>query len=484
MGKYSRGISILVSIAMTCSLVACGSNSNSGQTVSKTGGSNVSELSENADNSDSEAYSDESGTVGESSSNKTDYSGQSLVIWTNLTADAQYEVLQKQFSELANEMGITVTVEKVAFNEMYQKLATAASSGDVPDIMHTNFGGTAYLYASDSIMPLDNVINEIGRSDFSDAYLTVLSGQDGKVYGLPDWAMHTSVWFRKDLFADKNLKIPTNWDEFETTAKAVTTDSVSGFSVPLDGVQVAAQTLYELMCTSGIYFMDPNTGEYCFDKEKDKAVKVIQYLMNLYNEVSPAGSLAWSWGDYRNAFVEGSVAMTFDMGAVIGNAQTNNPDMVSNMGCFDMPGPDGQATSSFGSGYCFVASNQKDDARKQLVLDFLKALYTPNRAAERALSRPMFAFPSYKPAFDIYKEDPSVADFQEEVETIFNAFETSKWYWYGMEHGLSAMSAYIESTTIFGEALQGTCNGTYSAEEAYDLINDDLQSQAEILADE
>ena len=58
MGKYSRGISILVSIAMTCSLVACGSNSNSGQTVSKTGGSNVSELSENADNSDSEAYSD------------------------------------------------------------------------------------------------------------------------------------------------------------------------------------------------------------------------------------------------------------------------------------------------------------------------------------------------------------------------------------------------------------------------------------------
>ena len=141
MGKYSRGISILVSIAMTCSLVACGSNSNSGQTVSKTGGSNVSELSENADNSDSEAYSDESGTVGESSSNKTDYSGQSLVIWTNLTADAQYEVLQKQFSELANEMGITVTVEKVAFNEMYQKLATAASSGDVPDIMHTNFGG-------------------------------------------------------------------------------------------------------------------------------------------------------------------------------------------------------------------------------------------------------------------------------------------------------------------------------------------------------
>ena len=34
-----------------------------------------------------------------------DFSGQKLVIWTNLTADAQYEVLSKQFNELAKELG-------------------------------------------------------------------------------------------------------------------------------------------------------------------------------------------------------------------------------------------------------------------------------------------------------------------------------------------------------------------------------------------
>ena len=47
-----------------------------------------------------------------------------------------------------------------------------------------------------------------------------------------------------------------------------------------------------------------------------------------------------------------------------------------------------------------------------------------------------------------------------------------------MEAGLSGMSAYIESTTIFGDALQGACNGTYTSEEAYNLINDDLMSFA------
>lgn len=407
------------------------------------------------------------------------YEGEHLVIWTNLTADAQYEVLNKQFTELADEMGIEVSVEKVAFNEMYEKLSTAASSGDVPDIMHTNFGGTAYLYAAGSIMAMDDIINAIGADDFSDAYKKVLTGSDGKIYGIPDWAMHTSVWYRKDIFEEKGIEIPQTWDDLLEISKELNTDEMSGFAVPLDGVQVAAQTLYEMMCSAGVYFMDPNTGEYCFDKEREEAIKVIDYLVSLYKEASPAGSLTWSWGDYRNALsVTGTCAMTLDMGAVIGNAQENNPDMTSNLGCFDFPGINGTKEASFGSGYCFVASNQEDTTRTSLVSDFLTALYTPERAAERALSRPMFAFPSYIPAFDLYKESELVADFQTEVDYIFNQFENSNWYWYGMEAGLSSMSAYIESTTIFGEALQGACNGTYTSEEAYDLINDDLSAFA------
>jgi len=408
-----------------------------------------------------------------------DYTGEKLVIWTNLTADAQYEVLSKQFNELAQELGIEVEIEKVAFNEMYGKLATAASSGDVPDIMHTNFGGTAYLYAAESIMPMDDIINAIGADDFSPAYKGVLTGADGHIYAIPDWAMHTSVWYRTDLFEAQGIAVPTTWDEFMTAAVALNTADMSGFAVPLDGVQVAAQTLYEMMCSAGVYFMDPTTGEYCFDKQKDDAIKVIDYLVELYHNASPAGSLTWSWGDYRNALaVTGTVAMTLDMGAVIGNAQGNNPDMVDKLGCFDFPGVDGSPVSSFGSGYCFVASPQEGAARSALLSDFMTALYTPERAAERALSRPMFAFPSYRPAFEIYKASEKVAAFQEQVDSIFDSFENGTWYWYGMEAGLSAMSAYIESTNIFGVALQGACDGTYTSEEAFNLINDDLMGFA------
>ncbi len=403
-----------------------------------------------------------------------------LVIWTCLTADAQFEVLNKQFTELGKEMGVEVEVEKLSFSEMIGKLATAAATDEVPDVMHVNFGGTAQLYADEVLMPLDDIINSIGADDFSDAYKTVLTGADGHIYGLPDWAMHTSVWYRKDLFEEKGLEIPTTWAEFKAVAEALNDgDAMKGFPVPLDGVQVAAQTLYELMCSKGVFFLDPDTGEYVFDKEKDEMIEVIDYLVDLYKTASPAGSLTWSWGDYRNALaVSGTVAMTLDMGAVIGNAQGNAPEMVDKLGCFDFPGVDGNKVASFGSGYCFVGTKQETEERTALVSEFLTKLYTPERAAERALSRPMFAFPSYLPAFEIYKASEKVAAFQTEVDTIMNAFENTTWYWYGMENGLSPMSAHIEGTTIFGEALQGACDGTYTSEEAYELINDDLSAFA------
>ena len=47
---------------------------------------------------------------------------------------------------------------------------------------------------------------------------------DEATWGLPDWALHTSVWYRKDLFEEKGLEIPTNWDEFKTVAEALDID--------------------------------------------------------------------------------------------------------------------------------------------------------------------------------------------------------------------------------------------------------------------
>lgn len=423
-----------------------------------------------------------------SSENATKATSQEkLVIWTNLTAEAQATVLRKQFTEVANEMGVDFEMVTISFNDMYAKLATAVQSGTVPDIMHTNFAGTAYLYAQDIILSMDDVIDGIGRKDFISSYLHVLNAS-GKTWGVPDWALHTSVWYRKDLFKEKGIAVPKNWAEFKAAAMKLNIDKdgdgkidIYGFPVPLHAVQVAPQTYYEFLYSAGVTTFDPKTGAYTFGSQKKKAVEVMDYLIDLYKTVSPPSSLEWSWNGYRNALVEGTVAMTLDMGAVIGLAKSNNPEMVEKLGCFDLPGQFGTKPASFGSGYAFVVSKRGSEETIRTKKEFIKRLYTSERAAERALSRPMFAFPSLYSALDIYKKNPSVALFQDQIKTISDAFENSNWYWYGMEHGLSQMSSQIEATTFFGEALQSVALGRETSAKAVDYIDQQLQEQIAII---
>lgn len=412
---------------------------------------------------------------------------QKIVIWNNNTNENQLKALEAQMNDIAAELGFEFEMVAVSFNEMYTKLATAIDAGEAPDIMNTNFAGCAYLYENGMLTDLTDVVETIGKDRFVSSYIRTLTVGD-QIWGLPDWSMHTSVWYRKDLFEEKGLEIPTTWEEFKACAEALCIDENSdgnidiyGFPVPMDSVQVAAQTYYEMLYSAGVTTVDPETGEYCFGSQLDLAEETMEYMIDLYKTVSPPSAISWSWSDYRNALVEGTVAMTLDMGAVIGNAQANNPDMVENLGCFDFPGPDGTKYASFGSGYAFVAGNTGSAEKISLVKEVLVRLYTPERAAERALARPMFAFPAMYDALEIYKADEKVALFQTEIDTIIDAFENSNWYWYGMEHEFSGLCSQIESTTFFGEAMQSVALGTMPAREAVEYIDEQLQEQIAIL---
>ena len=412
---------------------------------------------------------------------------QKIIIWNNNTNENQLKALEAQMNDLAAEMGFEFEMVAISFNEMYTKLATAIDAGEAPDIMNTNFAGCAYLYESGMLTDLTDVVEGIGKDKFVASYIRNLT-TDGSVWGIPDWCMHTSVWYRKDLFAEKGLEIPTTWEEFKACAEALCIDEnndgnidVYGFPVPMDAVQVAPQTYYELLYSAGVTTVDPQSGEYVFGDQLDLAEQTMDYMIELYKLASPPAATAWSWGDYRNALVEGTVAMTLDMGAVIGNAQSNNPDMVEKLGCFDFPGIDGNKVASFGSGYAFVAGNTGSPEKIALVKEVLGKLYTPERAAERALARPMFAFPAMYEALDIYKADERVALFTTEIETIVDAFENNNWYWYGMEHEFSGLCSQIESTTFFGEAMQSVALGTMSSREAVEYIDEMLQEQIAIL---
>jgi ABC-type glycerol-3-phosphate transport system substrate-binding protein len=411
-----------------------------------------------------------------------------LSFWTNLTTAAQANVIQKQVNECtADKPNIKVHFETVPFGSMYTRLITALRRGDPPNIMNTLEGAVAFLQAKDGIAPVTDVIDGLGRNDFITSYLAAVS-KDGQIWGVPDWALHQEVWYRKDLFAKAGLKPPQSWPELLAAAKTLNQEGkdgkVYGFAVPMSSALVAPQTYFQIFYSAGGTIFDPKTGNYVFGDQKDIAVKSLRFLVDLYKAASPPSSVEWSWSEYRTAFVKGQVAMTNEWGAVVQLAVEQNPEMLKNMGVFPFPGPtaDKKPAAALNGGYYYLVGKstpEKVAASKAI----LRCMYTVDRVVARANSRPIFAIPSTKSAFNSaqYQSNEMVKRFKPELDIIFNDVMQS-WYRYGMEAGLNPLAGQIEATTFIGDAIQNAALGKVTVEKAVDQMDEQLKFQAAMLS--
>ncbi|MFC0220831.1 ABC transporter substrate-binding protein [Pseudochelatococcus lubricantis] len=415
---------------------------------------------------------------------------QTLTFWTNLTTASQADVIKKQIEECrAGQGGLKVNFETIPFGSMYTRLITAMRNGSPPDIMNTLEGAVAFVQSRGGLVPVTDVVDELGRDDFRASYLDAVS-KNGEIWGLPDWALHQEVWYRKDLFEKAGIAVPKSWDELKAAAKVLTKDEngdgtpdVYGFAVPMGRSLVAPQTFFQFFYATGGTIFDPKTGKYAFNEHREKAVKALSFMLDLYKTASPPSSVEWTWNDFRNGYVQGKLAMTNEWGAVVLIAAEQNPTMLDNMGVFPFPGPtaDKPPVASLNGGYYYLVARSTPE-REQAAKRLLTCMYTPERVAERANSRPIFALPATRSAFEseTYQSNEYVRRFKPEIETIFNEVMPN-WYRYGQEAGLNPLTGQIEATTFIGDAIQAAALGQITPESAIEQIDSQLQYQIEMI---
>lgn len=412
-----------------------------------------------------------------------------LSVWTNLTTASQATVIQKQLNACAiKQPGLTIKFETVPFGSMYTRLIAALRKNELPNLMNTLEGAVAFIEAKNGLVPVSDLVQTLGRDDFLPSYLNAVS-KGGEVWGLPDWALHQEVWYRKDLLEAAGLNVPRSWDELLHAAKALSKagpdgkPTVYGFAVPMGRALVAPQTYFQIFYSAGGTIFDPNTGNYVFGDQKELATRSLQFMIDLHKAGSPPASIEWSWAEYRTAFVKGQVAMTNEWGAVVQMAAEQNPAMLDKMDVFPFPGPaaDKKPAASLSGGYYYLigkSSPEKVAASKAL----LTCLYDPKLVAGRANSRPIFAIPATKSAFnsEVYQTNPQVKQFKPQIDKIFSEV-MPRWYRYGMEAGLHPLAGQIEATTFIGDAIQNAALGKITAAAAIDQIDEQLRFQAAIL---
>jgi multiple sugar transport system substrate-binding protein len=409
-----------------------------------------------------------------------------LSFWTNLTTAAQANVIKAQVDQCATTIpDLKVNFETVPFDTMYTRLITSMRNGQAPNIMNTLEGAVAFVQARGGLVPVTDVVQKIGENDFLPSYLNAVR-KDGQVWGVPDWALHQEVWYRKDLFKAANIEIPDSWPKLIEAATKLTVDKnkdgtpdTYGFAMPMGRSLVAPQTFFQFFYAAGGTIFDPKTGEYVFDKHKETAVKSLDTMLELYKKASPPASVEWSWSDYRNAYVQGNVAMVNEWGAVVLIAAEQNPSMLDNMGVFPLPGPEAgkPPAAALNGGYYYLVGKSTPEKEKASK-DLLACLYTPEKVAARANSRPIFALPATRSAFEsqTYNDNPYVKRFKPELDVIFNKVMQS-WYRYGQEAGLNPLTGQIEATTFIGDAIQGAALGRMTTQQAVEQMATQLKAQ-------
>nr|WP_255807682.1 extracellular solute-binding protein [Cohnella mopanensis] len=188
---------------LTLALSACGSNDKSSNASSA-----PSATTEPSASTPAESKAPEAGSV--KLKFYAQYSGVEIPVY-----DAAKEALKQAMPEVEVEF-------EVAAQDDEQKIKTYAAAGSLPDIFFASSGLIETLKKSDNLYVMDDVIkaNNI-ESLLNESSKPMLWNKDGHSYSVPNVGQWAGVfYYNKDLFAQNDIKVPTNYDELLAAVKA------------------------------------------------------------------------------------------------------------------------------------------------------------------------------------------------------------------------------------------------------------------------
>ncbi|MDO4620219.1 MAG: sugar ABC transporter substrate-binding protein [Lachnospiraceae bacterium] len=324
--------------------------------------------------------------------------------------------------EKYQEMYPNVTLNPVecSMNELYTTLITQATSGTLPDIFTMSEAYSANCLEMG--MGIDNLADLLGE-DYMNGLLDAAvenSTVDGHFVYMPWQNNTTAMVYRKDLFDEKGLAVPTTWDEYLETAKALTEDTDGDGTVDRYGSVFAgtrndsAESRFQTFAlTFGADFVKVNEdGSVASGFDTDEYKNAMKTFIDIaVNEgVSPAGFVETGYSEAYTMIAADQAAMFFSGSNVLGGIYNSNPDMRGKMGSFPMPTAEGvDPVTSFSSVGMTISNSCKNP---EVAADFLKYLTSVDNSIE--WNKATCRLPVVKEAIDaIVAEDEAYAGFAE-----------------------------------------------------------------------
>ncbi|MFG2549904.1 ABC transporter substrate-binding protein [Streptomyces sp. NPDC048581] len=171
---------------------------------------------------------------GTSTGGGPDDSPKTLTYWASnqgASIEVDKKVLQPELDKFEKQTGIEVKLEVVPWSDLLNRILTATTSGQGPDVLNIGNTWSASLQATGALLPWDaEQFGKIGGKDrFVESALGSTGAQGQDPAAVPLYSMAYALYYNKKMFADAGMeKPPATWDELTAAGQKLSQDGKWG----------------------------------------------------------------------------------------------------------------------------------------------------------------------------------------------------------------------------------------------------------------
>ena len=277
------------------------------------------------------------------------------------------DTLKTLIPEFEALTGIKVTIDDYPEGEFFKKIVIDLSSGKpATDVFFLNHSFTVMYAEGGWIEPLkpfidDPALTDAAWYDFKDYSTGSLRDCTYKdvLYGIPVAPDCQIMFYRKDVFQEKGVKIPETMDELLDLSKKLKTSDMAGIVLRLARGVGTSWPWNGYVQTYGGYWINPKTGEPELDSAPTLAAT--EMYLKLLKEAGPAGALNYSWYECTSDFQQGKAAIFGgDASIFVSNFEDKEQSKVAGKTGYAMlpAGPNGKRNPAAGTAWFWAMTAQ------------------------------------------------------------------------------------------------------------------------------
>lgn len=364
-----------------------------------------------------------------------------VTIWYYWETEGHQVALDKVIEDYNNSQDTyEVTAKYVPFADFKKQLSIGASADELPDIAILDSPDHA-SYATMGIF--EELTGKFDVDSYYDGAVNSCT-LDGKLYGVPFGVNCLGLYYNEDMLNAAGCSVPTTWDELMETAKAVTTDSVSGLA------------FCSVQNEEGTFNFTPwlwSTGASSYEMNSEGGIKALTFAKELIDSgVMSKECINWTQGDVMNQFIAGNVAMMVNGPWQIPTMQSEAPDL--NWKVTLIPKDTEYASCLGGENYAVVKGGNTEGA-----LDFLEY------ATEEDQVKYMMD------AFGYISANRTIAESQFEADSPYQPFVEELQYAQARGPLADWPSVSDAISLAFNEVMTGTSTPEDAAAKAQETID-------------